>query len=54
MSEQQKPDETIYERTRREVQEREAAERARRERGEEFLHREPSPAMRELKGRFDR
>ncbi len=49
----EKKDESIYDKIRREVKEREAKEQERQDAAQRFMHKEPSPGMKELKERFN-
>jgi hypothetical protein len=51
---EEKKDETIYDRIRREARERQEKELAEQDRRERFLHRRPSPEMEEMRRRFNR
>ena len=49
----EKKDETIYDRIRREVKASEAKEQEQQDAARRFMHKEPSPGLKELKERFN-
>jgi hypothetical protein len=51
---EKKDEPNIYDRIRSEVKEREAKEQEQQDAARRFMHKEPSPGMKELKERFNR